>query len=397
MINTTSKFEFYNLGCQLGEPLESLNSRDANAREITLVLAIDSKGNRISVGDMSYQIRDSKDSPWQPTPGWFNSFVALGENLYRLSASQNKLRRLLISVPRSEFASVALAIGCSKAAHLQNKNEVIPLELNQVGVNDLIQLRGPWVKNHEIWTNPGNLVGRVLSVTGRGTSRVRIKFEFDGTSGFVEKVLASEKCPAGKEKDPLQHFRLYRVPLGTPQRDRKSDRQFETIDGFGAKRFEGWEYQINPTLAVFSQVTKISEYAKYDLLDEHLVKLLGTNHESLLSAARLDSLSNDTYPHFVNAIEQYTNFPIPNTPQAASLKTFPYVCLEGNVPILNLADDPQLANKTVIGLWETGVATLHDLSLENFLRVAHNFSPVSEVESVLSWTPPTGVQIWGWQ
>lgn len=201
--------------------------------------------------------------------------------------------------------------------------------------------------------------------------------------------------PAG-EKAPPNNFRLFRVPVGTPQRNRNGESLYAKVDKELASRWEGWDYQIDPTLAIFGQTTRIKDYSRMDFRDSFNSSLLSVDQLKLLDAARLDNLSNDMHPHFVNAIEQISKFPKPGSPQASTLERFPFVCLDGNVALMNLADEPQLRNKLVIGLWEAGVSALQEYSLEVFMRDAHNYREVKDFESVLGWNSPTGVQCWGW-
>lgn len=351
---------------------------------------------------MNFQIQPSEQSDWLNVGSWFDSFIDLGQKLHTAKRQGAGYKRVLLSVPQSEMISLAIAIGFSRSTYLAEGNLAEELEIDEVSEGDLIQLRSTWIQTPGKIEAPANIVGLVHSIDRSSPNEIVIRFSFNSTGLQEPRKIMRFKCPTGK-KDPLQHIRLYRVPLGTPQRPGKTPREFERTKTTSEElqnwvnKWENWEYQIDPTLLVFGSPTKLQDYGRPNFRDNDLHKtLLQIDHDKMLNVARLDSLSNDLKPHFVNAIEQTSNFPKKGSPTFDSLLQFPFVCLDGNAAVASLSDKNVLDDKCVIGLWETSKPNLQDLALNNFVANATRYKPIDNFEGQIPWTPPVGVQAWGW-
>lgn len=351
---------------------------------------------------MSYSIQTRDDADWGTVGPWFESFIELGQKLHEAKSQGKVFRRVLIAAPQSEMVSLALAIGFSRSAFLLGVNRAEPVELDEVVLGDLIQIRGSWDQKPGQMISPINVVGRVESLDKPDHKSVNIRIRYNHDTTLEDRKIMKFRCPSG-EKDPLKHVRIFRVPEGTPERPGKTPREFENKTAGASdlkllvKTWEAWEYQVEPALAIFGAKSKIIEYGKANFEDEELHKqMLRIGNDSLLNAARLDSLTVDVRPHFVNAIEQVAAFPKKGTSSYTSLSLFPFVCLDGNAALVALSDRKLLDGKCVIGIWETGKPNLQELALSEFVQSAARFNAVDNLPEFLNWAPPSGVHCWGW-
>ena len=353
---------------------------------------------------MGYQVKNASDDEWHELGEWFYSFFDLAEKLYQAKKFGHYYKRILIALPKSDLVSPALALGFSRAAYRFGDELAKNLELGDVKVGDLIQIRSAWFPQHGFATIPNTVVGNVVSITETPETR---KFELSFVPGKsnAQRSIRFLDSPVG-EKSPEKHIRIYDVPRGTPRREELAGkgvqleiRKIPLPVSFSQKQtWERWEHQISPTLAVFGQTTSMEECGKLEFRDPEIHGgVLTLDKDSIYNAARLDSLTNDKKAHFVNVIEQISSFPIRNTPTAETLSQFPFVCLDGNAALVNLADEAILRDKLVIGLWETGSQANQEAALTTFLETATRFKQVTNLEEQLNWKPPTGVQCWGWK
>lgn len=360
---------------------------------------------------MNFWAKNQIDDDWLPMGEWFTTFISLGRKLYESKANGLEIRKVLLSVPLSDMVSLALAIGFSRAAHESNVSHARRLDLDELAAGQNIQLRAIWNEANGKVTPPANFVGtlRAIEKGQNSNSEIKLNFEFNNGGHAVRGILPTS-APNG-ETSPRKAIRFFEVPTGVPHksgdsnlslrriRERKISRpqlkQEEVENWF--KRFEGWEYQINPTLATFGPATDIREYGRMLFRDEELHgTLLKIDHDEILDVARLDNLSNDQHPHFVNVIDQVASFPEPGTTQRESLEMFPFVCLDGNGAMASLSRKGILREKCVIALWETSKPNLQQIALETFLDTASSYKRIEKFEEQLEWTPPQGVQCWGW-
>lgn len=350
---------------------------------------------------MGFELQLEDDAPWLSVGGWFAGFVQLAQKLHAANAAGQGVRRVLIAVPQSEMVSLGLATGFSRASFLSGRNGADPIELDDITVGDVIQVRSSWQETPPTLRAPEDRVGYVVSRDDLSKSEVRVTLRFRDSRQLPVSITRA-RCPIG-EKDPAKHIRVFRVPdflpkrSGTkrefPYRDIKKDHGQRWIS-----KWETWEYQVDPTLAIFGSPTKVKNYGSPMFRDPQLHQmLLEIEHDSLLNVARVDYLDADQKPHLVNVIGQISAFPKKGTQLFDLVSAFPFVCLDGNAAMVSLSDRPLLDDKCVIGLWETSKPNLQDQALTTFLSSATRYSAIDDLERMIDWQAPPGVQCWGWR
>lgn len=364
-----------------------------------------------SGGTMKFFAKGSVDGDWLPLGSWFTTFIDLGEKIHSARHSGLDVRKILISVPVSDMISLALAIGFSRAAYVSQVSKASRVDLTDLKVGKTVQLRSVWNEKDGKVTPPANFVGVLEAVerTSNAESPVTLRFGFNNGT-FLNRNISPRSAPPGMSS-PKDFIRFFEVPENMPHKRGDSDlsvrrvrtrkisrpklKQDEVRRWF--MRFEEWEYQVNPTLAVFGPATDIREYGQLLFRDEDLHgSILNIDHDEILDAARLDNLSNDEKPHFVNVIDQVARFPEPGTAQRATFEMFPFVCLDGNTAISSLSQKGILRSKCVIALMETSKPNLQNIALETFLETASQHTSIDDFEKQLGWQAPPGIQCWGW-
>lgn len=360
---------------------------------------------------MNFWAKNHVDDEWLGLGDWFTSFISLGRKLHAAKAGGLEIRKVLLSVPLSDMVSLAMAIGFSRAAYESNVSLAQRIELDELVPGQNIQMRAIWNEANGKVTPPANFVGALLDILPGRDSASAVKLTFEFTDGSIVPRSINPSSAMAGETSPKKAIRFFEVPIGVPHkagdlalstrriRERKVTRPKMTQDQIEHwfQRFEGWEYQVNPTLAVFGPATDIREYGRMLFRDDELHgTLLNIDHDEILDVARLDNLSNDHHPHFVNVIDQVARFPEPGTSQRATLEMFPFVCLDGNGAIASLSQKGALREKCVIGVWETSKPNLQQIALDVFLETASSFKRIDNFGQHISWTPPLGVQCWGW-
>lgn len=350
---------------------------------------------------MGFELRLDEEVGWLPVGGWFTAFVQLAQELHSSQAGDLALRRILLSVPQGDMVSLGLAIGFSRASYLAGLDQAIEIELEDIKVGDTLQVRSAWQTPAKLIRAPEDLVGEVASIDDSSRDSVTLRLTFR-TGGQKTVRLLRHMCPIG-QKDPGKHLRIYRVPAFAPQRPAKTKREFPYRDPkkegtqVWIKKWERWDYQIDPTLAIFGSPTKVNDYGRPEFIDHELHKtLLEVEGDSLLNVARVDSMETDLRPHLINVVGQLSSFPKKGSHSFELLQQFPFVCLDGNAAMVSLSDRPILDEKCVIGLWETSRPNLQELALTSFLEEATRFKLLENLEQLLGWKAPPGVQCWGW-
>lgn len=339
----------------------------------------------------------NSNNEWD-VPDWFKELIVFGIKLGSMTTPNSKLSHLLMAVPRAEPAAFALGAGFSIATFLKGSTQAEEVDLEDLSVGELVQMRTAWSfqnKTHK-WLSPKNTVGHLAElVTSPDGSRRTIRLETDGFTTKPTPIM-SHRSPRGR-KLPDEHIRFFRVPEGTPRRVAESPLEIEMSD-VDFSKWEGWEYQINPTLAVFGNSTTIAEVSKLMVRPSSLLPSLPEiPDETLWSIARFDQLANDVRPHFVNSYDQIGSYPLSGTREYRTLQRFPFVCFSGNAAIRNLVDEDGLNGKTVIGLWEQGNGTLQDESLSMFKGEADTGSPIENLEKYLGFTIPSLFPMAAWR
>ena len=350
---------------------------------------------------MGFELQLEEDSLWLPVGSWFIAFVDLAQKLHSAQQAGLSMRRILLSVPQSDMISLGLATGFSRASYLSNESLEMEVELEEIEIGDFLQVRSAWQSTPQSIRPPEDLVGVVSYIDNSDEDFLNLRLVF--SSGGQKPVrIRRSLCPTG-QKQPDKHIRIFRVPEFTPQRPGKTKRDFPYRDPrkeetqLWLKKWERWDYQIDPTLAIFGSTTKVNNYGTSRFRDKELHHvLLELDSDSLLNAARVDLIDADSRPHLINVMGQLSSFPKRGTRTHELLEKFPFVCLDGNAALVSLSDRPNLDEKCVLGLWETSKPNLQELALTSFLTDATRYKPVENLEQLLNWQAPAGVQCWGW-
>jgi hypothetical protein len=352
-------------------------------------------------GEVGFELRLDADSDWMPVGPWFSAFVQLSQRLHSAQLSGLALSRVLVSVPQSDMVSLGLATGFSRASYLAGQDRATEIELEDIKVGDTLQVRSAWQAPAKLIRAPEDLVGEVASIDTSRSDSVTLRLTFRTGGQKLVRILR-HLCPTG-QKDPGKHLRIFRVPAFAPQRPGKTKKEFPYRDlkkeetQAWLKKWEKWDYQIDPTLAIFGSPTKVNNYGSPEFIDHELHQtLLRVDSDSLMNVARVDSMDIDLKPHLINIMGQLSSFPKKGTHAFEMLQEFPFVCLDGNAAMVYLSDRPILDKKCVIGLWETSKPNLQELALTTFLEEATRFKFLANLEQLLDWKAPPGVQCWGW-
>lgn len=337
------------------------------------------------------------NTEWE-IPDWFKELMVFGIKLGSMTTPNSKLSHLLIAVPRAEPAAFALGAGFSIATFLKGSTQAEEVDLEDLSVGELVQMRTAWSFQNKahMWLSPKNTVGHLVElVASPDGSRRTIRLETDGFTTKPTPIM-SHRSPRG-QKLPDEHIRFFKVPEGTPRRVSESPLEIE-MSKIDFSKWESWEYQISPTLAVFGNSTTIAEVSKLKMMSSSLVpNLPDIPNASLWSISRFDQLANDVRPHFVNSYDQIGSYPLSGTREYRTLQRFPFVCFSGNAAIRNLIDEDGLNGKTVIGLWEQGNGTLQDESLSLFKGEADTGIPLENLEEYLGFSIPNLFPMAAWR
>ena len=348
---------------------------------------------------MRYVLKLDIDSEWGQFGSWFESFVDLGYKLYNARKMGHIYKNVAIGVPKSPFVGLAMAIGFSRAAYIEGTDFSKEVTFDEVKVGDLIAFRGAWSQPlPNVSRLPRSSVGVVSEIRAGSGHLAELVFEYDTSS--IKETKGFNRALASNDRTQLP--RLFSVPIGTPQRPEMTRRSREVPNETPRSRenkefFESWDYQVCPTLLIFGPTGRLEDYKRPVVRDEDVHSKLMIDSDSLFNLARLDRLSNDVSPHFVNAVEQISQYPPIGTPAYESMKRFPFICLDGNDAILNLAEKNVFLDKTLIGLWEATGNQHQDIALRTFAKASSRNTPVPDFAQALGWQPPAGVQIWGWK
>ena len=348
---------------------------------------------------MDYAVKLDAESEWGKFDPWFESFVDLGYKLFNARKMGHVYKNVAIGVPKSPFVALAMAIGFSRAAYKEGTDLSKEIAFDDIKVGDVIAFRGAWSQPFpKVSRLPRSSVGVVSAIKAGSGHLAEITFEFNTSPLKETKGYNRAKSSADRTLLP----RLFSVPQGTPQRPEQSRKSREVTDDSprtieNKEFFESWDYQVCPTLVIFGPTGKLEDYKRPLVRDEDVHGKLMIDNDTLFNLARLDRLSNDVSPHFVNAVEQISQFPGQDSPAFESLKRFPFVCLDGNEAMLNLSEKSVFQGKTMVGLWEATGNHHQDIALRTFTKVASNNTPVPNFAEALGWAPPAGVQIWGWK
>jgi len=309
---------------------------------------------------------------WSSVESWFTSFVALGIYLGRFTDSESsKISRVLLSVPRKEFVSTAIALGMS-IHKFRNKTSI----LKEIRESDLLELQA--------------------------TTKLRLVLKY----GHLD-VMFHEYFPVGKSlrctigglhkgrKQSTSHIReMYLLPSSYPEGDYSlSQEEYQSLAK--SEEREIWRTQGAPGIAIFGEIENFKSQASAQMRKDMISKMLGKETITLEEAARLDSLSGHSKSSFINAYggtSEFSKFPIADH---SILDLFDWIILDGNNAINRLCATENLLNKSVLSILELGVPRSQGKAIDTFTSELNRYNAI-DVTSLLGWKPPTGVNIWGW-
>ena len=326
---------------------------------------------------MKIEIEDwANKGQWTEAGDWFKCFIELGVILGRLSKSPTfDISKVLIAVPKKEYAAASIALGFSIQKFLERKTHA-----REIPMEDLAKLEPGTVIRLEWAQGPRDVVFQSYEVMPQKASfRRRVSCKIDGTPHKFD-LHAVKK--------------VYVLPEGFPEGNHfdKSNEE-EALQRTGAQDF--WRSQEAPALAIFGDVGQFQEQIQTRIRYEALAQISEGSSMTIGEAARIDFLSNDTYAHFVNIFEQFNKFPKPDTADAKKVALCDWILLDGNNATSKLAGKEALIDARSISIVELGLPRSQGKALESFTAELNDFKSIN-ARLQLNWNPPAGVRIWGW-
>ena len=312
---------------------------------------------------------------WSFAESWFTSFVGLGIYLGRFTDSKtSKLSRVLLSVPRKEFVSTAIALGMS-IHKFTSKTSL----LKEISESDLLELPS-FSKLRLVLSSPGHL------------DVMFHKYFPDANVKFM-------RCTIGglhkSRNQSTSHIReMYLLPSSYPEGDYSlSQEEYESLDK--SDEIEIWRTQGAPGIAIFGEIENFKSQASAQMRKDMISKMLGKETITLEEAARLDTLSGHSKSSLINAYggtSEFLKLPIADH---SILDLFDWIILDGNNAINRLCATENLLDKSVLSILELGVPRSQGKAIDTFTSELNRYNSI-DVTRLLGWKPPTGVNIWGW-
>ena len=322
---------------------------------------------------MQFELQENQElGIWSTVGSWFTSFVALGIVLSKLSESASpSISRILLSVPRKEFVSTAIAFGMS--IHKLNSKEEI---LKEISLSSLSELAA--------------------------NSKVRLVLDF----GHID-VLFHEYYPEQKKIrctiNGLHNTRfqlasavkrIYLLPSFYPEGNYLfSKLDYEALDKSSER--EVWRTQGAPGVVIFGDLENFRLQSSAQLKNVLIAKITGREILTLEDAARLDSLAGHSKSSFINCFASTSEFSKLKVNGESILDLFDWVILDGNNAINRLCASENLFDRSVLSILELGVPRSQGKALDTFTSELNRYNSV-DVTKLLGWNPPAGVNIWGW-
>ena len=317
---------------------------------------------------------DSSLGNWTSTGSWFTSFVALGIYLGRFTDSGSpKISRVLLTVPRKEFVSAAIALGMS-IHKLRTKSSI----LKEIRESDLSGLPT--------------------------TSKLRLVLKYGHLDVMFHKYFPEAnvkymRCTIGglhrSRNQATSHVQeMYLLPSSYPEGDYSLSREeFESLDKSDER--ETWRTQGAPGVAIFGEMENFKVQVSAQMRNDFMSKMLGVETITLEEAARLDSLAGHSKSSLINAYggtSELSKFPIADQ---SIVDLFDWIILDGNNAINRLSATENLLDKSVLSILELGVPRSQGKAIDTFTSELNRYNSI-DVTSLLGWNPPAGVNIWGW-
>lgn len=302
---------------------------------------------------------------------WFSSFVQLGCNLARFSKLDSlKLNRVLITVPRKEYVSIAIAYGYSMRKLTERK------------------FSGREINFKSLETLPPGAKLRIYFATGFIDSSF-VRFEGNRSRIVFD---TGEQIRTNKVEGVIK--RIYLLPDGHPLGDHKNLEDL-TGDINSASENELWRTQSDPGLLVFTDQQYYEEQISGVIKNLELEKITGKQILSIQESIRTGNFLKHNSPAFINAYSRIFDFENCLTEEKDRFNLMNWIVLDGNNSITKLASREELIEKKVLSILEMGVPRSQGKALESFTAELNRFNKMN-VCKALVWNPPPGVNIWGW-
>ena len=309
---------------------------------------------------------------WEPVGDWFNDFVQLGINLARFSTLKSlKLDRILISVPRKDYVSIAIALGFS--IHKLISKEFIGRE---VEIGDLEKI--PVDSMIRIYFTSGGFINAQL----KNFDAQKREITFHTGEGIrhnkIDKVI--HKIVALPQGYPLGKFTyLNNLNLDSNEMSMK----------------ELWQIQISPGILIFTDQENFKMQLLGAVQHESLLRIIDDVPATVDNAIRIANYFNHDKPSFVNAYAGVSEVKKLISIQSELLNLFNWIILDGNNAITRLTSRDEAIDKRVISVMEMGVPRSQNSALESLMSELNRFNSI-DIRKVLNWKPPIGVNVWGW-
>lgn len=322
---------------------------------------------------MPFEIQEEPPlGDWSSVGNWFNSFAALGILLGRFTDSgSSTISRVLLSVPRKDYVSTAIALGMS-IHKLRSKTSI----LKKIYETDLMQL--PSTSKLRLVLKYGHLDVMFHELLQDGKS---IRYTIGGLHKSRWKLTS--------------HIReMYLLPSSYPEGDFAiSPQEYERLDK--SEEREIWRNQGAPGVAIFGEIENYKIQASAQVKNDLFSTMLGRDTLTLEEAARLDLISGHSRSSLVNVYGGTSEFSKIPIEEHSLVDLFDWIILDGNNAINRLCAAEKLMDKQVLSILELGVPRSQGKAIDAFTSELNRYNSI-DVTSLLGWKPPAGVNVWGW-
>ena len=342
-------------------------------------------GRFIAGVEVKIELKDgAPDSEWVEAGAWFKSFVNLGVQLAEATGSKHfNLSKILITAPKREFVSAALAFGYSiqKFRSGETLLREIPLDhVLELSRGQILRVeRDPGRFSPELHVQDITLESvespkksPATSLTIRAKVRGEMKSYLLDARGILKLSVLPESFPTGLHELPAP-------PTGKNSRDVPSLR---------------WNLQASPGMVIYGEVDYFREQASTGVRYYPIQAVLGTTETTLEDLGRIDYDENK-HPHCINLFQPINSFPkLLDWPNSLP-DLHEWVVLDGNRATTKLSAKEALVDRRLISIVEMGVPRSQGKALSALVDQVGNLRRV-DAQTLLAWNPPAGVQIWAW-
>lgn len=328
---------------------------------------------------------EGHDSEWVEAGSWFKAFVNLGVQLAEASNSPNfHVKRILITSPKREFVSAALAFGYSIQKFLSGQTLLKEIDLGclfRLEPGQILRIeRKPGIGSADLHVQDVALES-VTTPVSTGVTAVRIKIRANGIQTPLM-VLDQSRIAS-----------LAVLPKGFPTGLHKLPAPPKNVQAKDSPQIR-WNWQASPGLVIYGEVDYFREQAATGVRYAPLQAVIGKREYVLEDLARIDYAENK-YPHFVNLFEPVNSFPKLSEWPHSLPDLCEWVVLDGNRASTKLSSKEALIDRRVLSIVEMGVPRSQGKALDAFTEQTIYLRSVN-ASTLLNWTPPAGVQIWAW-